>query len=600
MPRLIVITGTDEGRQFVLQGDAVSAGRDSASRVRLTDTEVSRRHAEFQRTAEGGYRVRDVGSANGTFVNNQSVRDVLLQPGDQIQIGQTVLVYTLDQGEVAPASGLADRISLITRQDELSSAIVKTIGEAEGSRIMAHPDKVEGPWLRNAQALGVLYEATQMISHTLDLTQLLERILELVFRTLQADRGCILLRRGDSLPDTPAPGAEPLISSAEFEPKAVRWRNAAENQERIPISRTVVDYVLRERKGILVSDAPRDERFQAVQSIVRSGVREVICVPMKGRHQTLGVLYLDTSTPATALLSGRPMGKFTGDHLALAIAIAHQAALAVEETRYHQALVNAERLAAVGQTVAALSHHIKNILQGLLTGGDLVERGFKDHDDLLVQQGWRIVRKNQGKIHELVMDMLSYSKEREPSVEPTDLNILIRDVVELMGPRARDLGVQLLAETDSTLPPALVDPEGIHRALLNIVTNAIDAVEEAETPTVRVVVSAEPPGLSEEERGGPSLPSRMPWVRIQVIDNGTGIPADRLADIFRPFVSSKGSRGTGLGLAVSRKILREHGGDILVESRPGRGSVFTLRVPQGSPPADGPGTQTVFLPPPPN
>ncbi|MFO0927339.1 MAG: GAF domain-containing protein [Gemmataceae bacterium] len=94
----------------------------------------------------------------------------------------------------------------------------------------------------------------------------------------------------------------------------------------------MVDYVLRERKGILVSDALRDERFQAVQSIVRSGVREVICVPMKGRHQTLGVLYLDTSTPATALLTARPLGKFTGDHLALAIAIAHQAALAVEET----------------------------------------------------------------------------------------------------------------------------------------------------------------------------------------------------------------------------------------------------------------------------
>ncbi|MFO0930718.1 MAG: ATP-binding protein, partial [Gemmataceae bacterium] len=340
-----------------------------------------------------------------------------------------------------------------------------------------------------------------------------------------------------------------------------------------------------ERKGILVSDALRDERFQAVQSIVRSGVREVICVPMKGRHQTLGVLYLDTSTPATALLTARPLGKFTGDHLALAIAIAHQAALAVEETRYHQALVNAERLAAVGQTVAALSHHIKNILQGLLTGGDLVERGFKDTDDLLVQQGWRIVRKNQGKIHELVMDMLSYSKEREPTVEPTDLNVLARDVVELMGPRARERQVRLEAETDDTLPPALVDPEGIHRALLNIVTNALDAVAEVEAPTVRVVVSRDPA-------------EREPWVRLQVIDNGTGIPADRLADIFRPFVSTKGSRGTGLGLAVSRKILREHGGDILVDSRPDHGSVFTLRMPQGSPPADGPGTQTVFLPPP--
>src|SRR5262249_10826079 len=149
----------------------------------------------------------------------------------------------------------------------------------------------------------------------------------------------------------------------------------------------------------------RDERFQAVQSIVRSGIREVICVPMKGRHQAVGVLYLDTSTPAAQLVAGRQTGKYNGDHLSLAIAIAHQAALAVEETRYFQAMVNAERLAAVGQTVAALSHHIKNILQGLMTGGEILEQGIKDKDEGFLQKGWKLVSKNQGKIRHLVQDM---------------------------------------------------------------------------------------------------------------------------------------------------------------------------------------------------
>ena len=93
MPRLIVIKGADEGKQFELLGEHVGVGRDSSNRIRLHDTEVSRRHAEFVRTPEG-YRLVDRGSANGTFVNNQSIRDVLLQPGDQIQIGQTVLVYS--------------------------------------------------------------------------------------------------------------------------------------------------------------------------------------------------------------------------------------------------------------------------------------------------------------------------------------------------------------------------------------------------------------------------------------------------------------------------------------------------------------------------
>ncbi|MFO0879242.1 MAG: ATP-binding protein [Gemmataceae bacterium] len=565
---MIVIKGTDEGKQFSLTADVMPVGRDSSSKIRLSDTEVSRRHAEFLRTPDG-YRVRDVGSANGTFVNDLSVRDSLLQPGDRIQVGQTILVYTLDQGESAPAGDLANRISLITRQDvELSSAIIKTVGEGEGSRIMAHPDKVEGPWLRNAQALGVLYEATQLISHTLDLNQLLDRILDLVFRALNADRGCILLRTTDGAGDGAGPDPGPT-SSSEFEPRAVRWREGSPPREKIPISRTIVDHVLREKRGIVVSDAARDERFQAVQSIVRSGIREVICVPMKGRHQTLGVLYLDTSTPAAELLASRVPGKFTGDHLSLAIAIAHQAALAVEETRYYQAMVNAERLAAVGQTVAALSHHIKNILQGLRTGGELLEMGIREHDDKLLQQGWRIVGKNQGKIHDLVMDMLSYSKEREPNIEATDLNELVEEVVELMQPLARERGVALQAQTLASLPQAAADREGIHRSLLNIVTNALDAVEDSESPQVVVATSHEPA----------AEPSRPAWLRIQVQDNGPGIAANKLAEIFRPFVSTKGSRGTGLGLAVSRKILREHGGDITVQSQIGVGSTFTLRLP---------------------
>jgi signal transduction histidine kinase len=374
----------------------------------------------------------------------------------------------------------------------------------------------------------------------------------------------------------------------------VRWRDSTGTEEKIPISRTIVDHVLKQRQGILVSDALRDERFSAVQSIVRSGIREVICVPMKGRHQTLGVLYLDTSTPVNRLAAmaraagpGADVnltGKFTGDHLSLAIAIAHQAALAVEETRYYQAMVNAERLAAVGQTVAALSHHIKNILQGLMTGGEILEKGIEDKDEEFLKQGWKIVRKNQGKIHDLVMDMLSYSKEREPTIESTDINALVRDVVELMQPRARERGVRMwIGKPDETLPRVPCDPEGIHRALLNIVTNALDAVDESEDPKVKVLASRDPQ----------SDPARGAWVRIQVADSGPGIVPEKMEDIFRPFVSTKGSKGTGLGLAVSRKILREHGGDIVVESKVGEYSLFTLRLPLRSPlTPDGSGTQT--------
>jgi signal transduction histidine kinase len=566
VPRLYLIKGTDDGKQFELTQPVHTVGRDSGSSIRLVDTEVSRRHAEF-RLVSGSYHLVDVGSANGTFVNGQPVKEAPLQPGDRIQIGQSVLLYSLRASEGARGEGdLAERISMITRHDmELSSAIIKTVGESEGSRLLAQPEQVKGPWLKNALAnLAVMYETIQAVSHILDVDQLLGRIMDLIFKSIEADRGCIMLHNPD--------GGQP-------EWKAVRWRKAGAPQERMTVSSTVIDHVRREKQGVLVSDAARDERFATGQSILRFGIHEVLCVPMKGRHETLGVLYLDTlSTARDMVARGSPTGKFTEDHLALAIAIAHQAALAVEETRYHQAMVQAERLAAIGQTIAALSHHIKNILQGLRSGGEILDMGLADKDEILLQKGWKIVQKNQGKISDLVMDMLSYSKEREPLIDEADLNAVVREVLEVVEGRAKEAGVRLESKLDP-LPPAQVDAQGIQHALLNIVSNAFDAVEDRQDPRVGVVTGLEADGA---------------WVRIVVIDNGGGIPPEKLKDIFRPFVSSKGSKGTGLGLPVSRKILREHGGDLLVESRSGKGSRFVLRLPLKSPLSQDvvPGTST--------
>src|SRR5262249_57188074 len=114
VPRLIVIKGTDEGKQFELADPLYTLGRDSSNRIRLSDTEVSRRHAEFRHSPEG-YHLADVASANGCFVNGQAVKDVLLHPGDRIQIGQTLLVYSAAPADAAGGSDLADRTSLIAR-----------------------------------------------------------------------------------------------------------------------------------------------------------------------------------------------------------------------------------------------------------------------------------------------------------------------------------------------------------------------------------------------------------------------------------------------------------------------------------------------------
>jgi signal transduction histidine kinase/pSer/pThr/pTyr-binding forkhead associated (FHA) protein len=566
--RLIVIKGADEGKQFDLPDKAAGIGRERTNVICLHDTEVSRRHAEVLPAGNGAFRLRDVGSANGTHVNTRAISDVILNTGDHIQIGQTILVYTAAR-EGAATSDLADRIRMVSKADlELSSAIVKTIGENAGSQFLAQPQKAQTQWLKDRLAnLSIMYETIQAVSHILDLDQLLEKIMDLIFGSIEADHGCIMLKNSDT---------------GEFEPKAVRFREGVNAEEKIVISRTIMDYVLQEKQGVLVADAGKDDRFASGKSIKRFNIREAICVPMKGRHETHGVLFLDTQTSSKEVAAkGREdaPGKFSEDHLALAIAIAHQAALAVEETRYHQALLNAERLAAVGQTIAALSHHIKNIMQGVVFGSDMVRSGLTDKDDTMLQKGWKLVEKNQAKIHDLVMDMLSFSKEREPAIEMIDLNKVVEDVIEVVRGRAEEMAAKLELRLSGSLPPVPADSDGIHKAVLNIVSNALDAVDGQEASYVGVQTILEPGGQ---------------WVRIIVMDHGTGIEPEKVGEIFKPFVSTKGSRGTGLGLPVSRKILREHGGDILVESKLGKGSKFILRLPMRSPVVEI--NQTTFQP----
>jgi signal transduction histidine kinase len=278
----------------------------------------------------------------------------------------------------------------------------------------------------------------------------------------------------------------------------------------------------------------------------------------------VGVIYIDTYTPPGQVVQNRHVNRFSEEHLKLMVAIGHQAALAVEDTSYYSALVQAERLAAVGQTIATLSHHVKNILQGIRGGSYLIEEGLKNADTELIRKGWNIVDKNQERISNLVMDMLTFSKERQPERVPAQLNQVAGEVLELMQVRAAEAGVTLQLLPDANMPILQFDPDALHRAILNVLTNAIDACEK--TLGGRVTLTTE------------YLPDKE-TARITVEDNGEGIAAEHIRKIFSLFESRKGSRGTGLGLPVSQKILREHGGDIRVESTPDVGSKFSLEFP---------------------
>jgi two-component system, NtrC family, sensor kinase len=292
------------------------------------------------------------------------------------------------------------------------------------------------------------------------------------------------------------------------------------------------------------------------------GIREAMCVPMPGRYELMGVIYVDTTSQFDPQITADfNSNKFNDEQLNLLAAIGRQAALAVEDHRYQDAYVKAERLAAIGETIAIMSHHIKNILQGVRGGGYLIGMGLQDHDETMIRQGWAVVEKNQDRIYHLVMDMLTFSTERQPKLEPGNINDVVRDVQELMQVRSEELGIELRVSTDKELPTAMFDPEGIHRAVLNIVINAMEAVDTHSGGVVEILTGGSDDGAE---------------IWVDVVDNGAGIPDEALATIFNIFESNKGARGSGIGLAVSQKILKEHGGEIVVDSQLNSGSRFRL------------------------
>jgi two-component system NtrC family sensor kinase len=552
---LLVVQGAEQGARFELGNRPISMGRGIHNELRLHDTEVSRVHASIQLT-DNRFTLSDRNSSNGTFVNGQPVTNHFLVDGDQIQLGRTVLLFS-DAVHEDRTHSVAERVQLLQRHDPADrSSIISRVGQEAPlpPAVSTADDDSHSP-----SNLVVLYRITEEVARpTVSMDQLLQRILDLTIEAIGADRGCVLL-------------TDPL--TGEIRPQAISQHRGVDQASRMPVSRTIVDYVFKNNQGVRTADAQHDSRFDAGRSIVQAGIREAMCVPMQGRHELMGVIYVDITTPADRLLSeGKPAG-FREDQLRMLVAIGRQAALAVENYRYQQAIVKAERLAVMGQTIATLSHHIKNILQGIRGGSYLIDMGLNDHNEDLVRKGWHVVEKNQNKIYNLVMDMLTFSKERQPAHERANLNETVADVIELMQSRAVECAVDLQYRPDPSLAISTFDSEGIHRAVLNIVTNAIDAVEGAETPVVLVET-----GLHPE--------TDMMWVAVS--DNGPGIPEDQKAKIFQVFESTKGARGTGLGLAVSQKILREHGGEISVESRPGAGSRFTLawpRVDDDNPPA---------------
>ncbi len=237
-----------------------------------------------------------------------------------------------------------------------------------------------------------------------------------------------------------------------------------------------------------------------------------------------------------------------------------------EIKRLQRELIENERLTATGQAVAGMAHCIKNILNGLQGGVYMVNRSLKKDKPILLSKGWAMVENNIGKISDLVMNMLLYSKERQPDYVSCSPNETAQEVYDLLLEKALQSKVKLVKEFDLSINECYLDPNGLHRCLLNLVTNAIDAciLDPQQDKAWSVVIR------TRKEKDG---------IRFDVVDNGKGMTKEVQEKLFQRFFTTKGGKGTGLGLLVTRKIVDEHGGTVSFESSPSKGTTFTIRLP---------------------
>ena len=392
------------------------------------------------------------------------------------------------------------------------------------------------------RALRALVQVSQMVAGSLDLADVLRSSIHAAAEAMNAEACSILLKDA---------AADALQFHIVDGPQTRGLTSAA-----LPIDdHSVAGWVANHQEPVLIPDAYRDARFNRDWDL-KTGFRtkSILCAPLISQDRQVGVMQI---------LNRRDGESFDGYDLVLAQAVASLIAVAIHNAEEHEARIKAERLATIGQTIAGMAHCIKNILNGLRAGSYIIDQQMTDEAESKVARGWKIVKKNMMLLSNIVMDMLSYSKQREPLYQPCRIGDLCEDVVGLLRQQAAEKDVTLV--TSSDLDEVCVDESGIRRCLINLVGNAIDACSDGG-------------GLIKVDVGAAETDERFV---IRVRDNGCGMEPEAREKIFDAFFSSKGGKGTGLGLAVTKKIVGEHGGEIRVESVLGEGTEFALVLPAG-------------------
>ncbi|ADO69442.1 ATP-binding protein [Stigmatella aurantiaca] len=324
----------------------------------------------------------------------------------------------------------------------------------------------------------------------------------------------------------------------------------------------------RERRSLAVEDVEK-AAGEGIPEFVRAlGEKALLALPLTSREELIGVVLVDDT---------RGPRLFGPSLIELAEATCGQLSMAIANARLYESLwasyaelaatraemVKRERFAALGELSAIVAHEVRNPLGVIFNAVASLRRLMPSKGDAAMLLD--ILAEESDRLNRIVGDLLDYTRPRDPILHPEDLGRVIQDALEAArlqgGPGGQGVSVQIHVEP--SIPPVPMDRRLIRQALVNIIVNAIHAMPHG--GVVRVNARREPHAGRD-------------FLRIDVTDQGMGIPAELLHRVFEPFFTTK-AQGTGLGLAVVKRILEEHRGEIAVEGAQGQGTTFTLRLP---------------------
>ncbi len=319
----------------------------------------------------------------------------------------------------------------------------------------------------------------------------------------------------------------------------------------------IITEFCRENRIMVIRDILDNPRVQYPKEVWDEGIRRILDAPITSGDEIVGILRIFFEEPR----------EFTVEEMNFLTLIAERGTAVIQrakliellESRYDQLALQTEKLSALGRMAAGIAHEINNPLAGiLLYSTNLIKKAPSEGP---MREGLDIIIQETLRCKTIIQDLLEFSREKESVKVPSHMNHILHKAVNLLGNEFRLRHIQLEIDLCEQLPEILVDPNQMEQIFVNLFLNAIQAIEERGTITIRSYLSPD-----------------QKYVHVEISDTGCGIPPEHMPKIFEPFFSTK-VKGTGLGLAVTFGIVQRHGGHITVFSQPGQGARFTVEIP---------------------